>query len=70
MRRRQCRSAATHLAAVGDVVVDEKRVVQQFDCHRDPEQVVGLAPNARPADRHSAGRNAFPGRDGYSRIGP
>src|ERR1700733_1307661 len=34
-----------------------------------PSSSFGSAPNARPADRHSAGRNAFPGREGYSRIG-
>ena len=34
-----------------------------------PSRSCGLAPKARPADRHSAGRNALPGRDGYSRIG-
>ena len=68
--RRQRRPTAAHLAAVGDVVVDEKGVVQQLDCDRDAQKVVASAPNARPADRHSAGRSALPGRDGYSRIGP
>ena len=71
VRRRKCRSATAHLAAVGDVVVDEKGIVQQLDCHGDAEQRHrSSAPNARLADRHSAGRNALPGRDGYSRIGP
>ena len=52
MGRRQCRSATAHLAAVGDVVVHQKGVVQQFDCDSDAQQVVGVGPE-RPAGRHT-----------------
>ena len=41
VRRRESGPAPTHLAAVGYIVVDEKGVVQQFDCDGDPEKIVG-----------------------------
>ena len=70
VRRRKRRPTTTHLTSVGDIVMNQKSIVQQFDCHGDAHISSGLAPNARPADRHRAGRSALPGRDGYSRIGP
>jgi hypothetical protein len=40
VRRRQRGSATAHLAAVGNVVVDEKSVMHQLDCYGDAEKVV------------------------------
>ena len=62
MRLSKRRPATAYLAAVGDVVVDEKGVVQQFNCHRNADQSV------RSRAEGAAGREAQRRTQGLTRA--
>ena len=48
------------LAAILDVVVHQKRVVEHFDCRRRIQGVFVRPPKARQVARHKAGRSPLP----------